>query len=261
MTTLKERMDEYEIGSGLKLIKKLPIVIVINGRSFQKLTSLFEKPFSQIFSEIMSAVIIRLAAEVDGNQLIYSFDDEIIIVCRNDQSNQTEQWYDGDIQKIVSTVSSIATIEFNKLSEMGEVKLVGDCIFSAKTFILPNITEVINYLVSAQQKAFQTAVSSASFHELLKKYNSLFKVKEILYNRTTSEKIDILKRECDISMDLYPSSFTKGTAAYRIQKIINNEIKNKITIDTELPIFTQDHDFLNNIFKLGKDIVRIKKET
>jgi tRNA(His) 5'-end guanylyltransferase len=100
----------------------------------------------------------------------------------------------------------------------------------------------------------------ACFHELLKKYNSAFKVKEILYNRTTSEKIDILKRECDMSMNLFPDAFTKGAACYRAPKIINNDLKNKITIDTSLPIFTQDHSFLGNIFNTDKSIVKIKKE-
>jgi tRNA(His) 5'-end guanylyltransferase len=244
-------MDEYESAFNIKLIKKLPIIIVINGRSFKKFTSLLDKPFSQEFKEIICGIMIRLISEIDGCVLLYSFNDEIIAICRNDQSNQTEQWYDGRIQQIVSVVSCIASLEFNKLVEVGGVKIIGDPIFKSNVFILPNISETINYLVSKQQEAFQISVSMACFHELLKKYNSSFKVKEMLYNKTTSEKIDILKKECDISMDLYPSSFTKGVACYRIPKIINDEIKNKITIDTELPIFTQDHSYLKNILNIN----------
>ena len=54
-TSLKERMSSYEDTSNYKLLNKLPLVIVINGRNFNKVTSLLEKPYSSELSEVFQS--------------------------------------------------------------------------------------------------------------------------------------------------------------------------------------------------------------
>lgn len=258
ISTLKERVSLYEEAYDYKIIKKLPIIICLNGRSFKKITSLLEKPFSTEFQEIMCAVSLKLMQEIDGVVIAYSFNDEIILILRNDQSIDTEAWYDNHIQKIVSAAASIATLEFNRLVDIGEVKMMGDPIFIANCFAVPNLIECINFLISKQQQANQSSVSMACFYELIKKFNIEI-VKKTIQERTLSEKLEILSDQCGVDYNKYPLSFRQGIAVYRTLKMVRtssgDELRKKMVVDTELPIFTKNHDFLSMIFK-GQDIIR-----
>lgn len=258
INTLQERISSYEELTNYKLIKKLPVITILNGRSFKKNTSLLEKPFSSQFIELMCATIIKLAQEIDGISFIYSFNDEIVIVSRNDRHLDTNAWCDNNIQKMVSLSASVATLEFNKIAKNNIVELLGDPIFTSKTFVVPNIVEAINTLISKQQQCFYTSLHMACFYELLKKYD-IETVKQTLLEKNAAAKAEILFEECGIEYNKYPLSFKRGIACYRIPKVINGEeIKNKLTIDMEIPIFTKDHNFLSTIFKNGHYIFKGK---
>lgn len=258
ISTLRERIESYEDLTDVKLLKKLPVIIVLNGRSFKKSTSLLEKPFSAQFMELMCATIIKLSQEIDGTNFVYSFNDEIIIVLRNDQGLNTEAWCNNKIQKIVSTSSSIATLEFNRIAKINNVQLFGDPIFIAHTFVVPNINEAINLLVSKQQQAFHISLYMACFYELLKKYD-VETVKQTLIEKNASAKMDLLLEETGIEFNTYPIPFRRGIAAYRTPTLMSDEIKHKLTINMDVPLFSKEHEFLTSIFKSGKDIVRLKK--
>lgn len=250
--SLKERMLTYEDVSDIQLTAKLPLVISLNGRNFAKTSSLFEKPYSLQFMEIMGNTLIKLASEIDGVSFVYSFNDEIIIITRNDQSNNTETWYGNKIQKIVSASASLASVSFLSASKKLNANLVGDPVFLAKVFALPNSTEVINYLIYKQHQASQIAISMSCFYELLKKYD-LETTLSIINNKTIDEKYEILFKECRVNLQTYPLGFWRGIACYRGPKKIETptgtEIRHKLLIDTNLPFFTKEPDFLIDILK------------
>jgi len=261
INTLRERIEEYEDSTRLKLTRKLPVITVLNGRSFKKITSLIPKPFAPEFMEIMCATMIKLSQEMDGSIFAYSFNDEIVIISRNDQNIETGAWYDNNIQKIVSASAAIATLEFNRIARINEVQLFGDPVFTAKTFIVPNAMEAINLLIAKQQQAFHSALHMACFYELLKKHD-IDTVRQTLTEKSATAKAEILFEECNIDFNNYPLPFKRGIACYRVPKLVASEegesIKNKLIIDMEIPLFTKDHEFLGNIFKSGRDIIRFK---
>jgi len=261
--TLKDRITEYEQAYEFKFTKKLPILIKLNGRGFSKTTSLLTKPFSEEYLNTMSTVIMKLAHDLEGVCFIYSFNDQIFIIIRNDQNVETEAWYDNKIQKIVSASAAIATINFNKAALMFDLELVGDAIFTAEAFALPNINETINALVCYQQKAYQDSVHLACFHELIKNF-SLEKAKDMLISQSSTEdKIDLLNEKCNIDYFEYDSAYRRGIGCYRTLKVIkiNNEeiLKNKWTLDKDLPIFSKNQEFMSNILRGGTDIFRNEK--
>lgn len=261
INTLRERIDSFEELTNLKLLNKLPVIIILNGRSFKKVTSLLNKPFDPKFMELMCGTMIKLSQEIDGAFFSYCYNDEIIIISRNDQTIDTEPYYGNSIQKIVSASAAIATFEFNRLARTNNVQIFGDPIFTAKTFVVPNIMEAINTLIMKQQSCFHSALSMACFYELLKKYD-LDTVKQTLLGKSTSSsKAEILFEVCGIDFNIYPLPFKRGVACYRAPKIINFEgdekIKNSFIIDKEVPIFTKNHDFLRSIFRDGRDIFRV----
>ncbi len=256
---LKDRIAVYEDVSTFKLMPKLPVIIRVNGRSFSKLTSLMDKPFSIPFAECMYSTLIRLTQEIDGSFFGYSFNDEIIIISRNDQSHETALWYDGNIQKIASSVASIATLQFNNLCNTNDLNLLGDPLFTATAFTVPSITEAINVMVSKQQQASQSAVQFACLYELLKKYDKN-DIKDMLSGTSYDDKINLLNQEFGIDFNEYPAAFRRGVACYRTPTVVNYEgeekIKGKWKLNTDIPIFTKEHSFLAQIFKTGSDIFR-----
>lgn len=254
--TIKDRISSYEEAANYKLLSRVPIVIRVNGRSFSKITSLLDKPYCAKFAECMASTMMQLCLEIEGAVFAYSFNDEIIIIARNDQNLETIPWYDNRVQKISSVTSSISTLHFSNLSNAMDLELMGDPVFLSNAFTVPNIVEAANTIISKQQQNFQTAIQSACLYELLKKYNKNT-IKEMLAGLTSDEKIDLLLQECNVSFNDYPVAFRRGIACYRAPKIINNDIvKNKWVINNDLPIFTQDGSFLLNIIKNGVDILR-----
>ena len=171
LNTLRERIQSYQDISDYKLLAKLPVITIINGRQFKKLTSLLNKPFDIIFFEVFTATAIKLFQEIDGSVFSYSFNDEIVIVSRNDQTIDTRPYYDNKIQKIVSATASIASIEFNKMAEAKGMQLFGDPIFTSKCFVVPHIGEAINTLIAKQQQCFHTALYQACFYFLVKEHD------------------------------------------------------------------------------------------
>jgi len=253
---LKERIAAYESTADVKLLPRVPLIITINGRSFSKITSILDKPYCTKFAECIYSSMVRLVNEIDGTVFAYSFNDEIVIVARNDQNLDTSPWYDNKIQKIVSSTASIATLHFNNCAASIDLNLMGDPIFLSKAFVVPNITEAINVMVSKQQQAFQSSIHFACFYELLKKYNKE-EIKEMLGGTSLDEKINLLSQECDVDFNEYPVEFRRGVACYRSPKLVEEGVlKHKWSLNSDIPIFTRDHSFLGNIFKGGYDIVR-----
>jgi tRNA(His) guanylyltransferase len=249
MTTLKDRINDYINISDFKLLNRVPIIININGRNFSRFTSLLEKPYCNKFAEAMLSITIKLCMEVEGALFAFHHNDEITIVTRNDQSIDTEPWYDNKVQKIASVTSSIATLYFSKYLSSNNLNVLGDALFTSTVFTVPNVAEAINTLICKQQQNFHTSMQFACFYELLKKYDKHL-IKKMLTGLTIDEKSELLLQKCNINFNEYPDVFRLGAACYKVPKIItDNIIKTQWVINTQLPIFTKEHVFLNKILK------------
>lgn len=246
--TLRERIASYESLADTRLIPKLPVITILNGRVFRKTTSLLKKPCDPIFVELMCATMIKLFYEVEGAAFIYSFNDEIILVSRNDQTLTTEPWYNNSAQKISAASAAIATLAFNSAAKKHNISLFGDAIFTASTFVVPNISEAINTLISKQNECFQVALYNACFFSLLPKVGPN-ETRKTLENKGPQAKAELLFDNFGIEFNNYPSPFTKGVAVYRKTQ----EEKAKIKIDLNLPSFSKEQDFLYNIFTIERN--------
>lgn len=255
--TLKDRVNSYQTIYSQKIMPRLPIVITINGRSFRRITSKIEKPFSLEFLNVMCATMVKLCHEIEGAVFAYMFSDEITIIVRNDQSLETQAWFQNDIQAMVSVSASIATLEFNSAAKSCDLLLIGEPTFVSNVFAVPNLTEAANVIVCKQQLAQHRSLTSAVLHELTKKYGD--DAIDILQNRTSEEKEELLQ-EYGIHFNSYPTAYRRGVACYRAPTVVHSKdgqvIKNKWVVNTELPIFAKDQ-FLSNIFKSGSDIFRV----
>ena len=248
----KDRISSFEENSNHKLLNKLPVIISINGRSFSKLTSLIDKPFSNQFAECMYVALSKLVQEIDGTVFGYCSNDEITIVSRNDQHNETTPWYDNNIQKISSVVSSIATLQFNNSVSMTNLPISGDPVFITNAFAVPSVYEAANVVILRQQQAIFKSINFACLYELINKYDKNT-IKEMLVGMTFDDKVDLLMDECGVNYNDYPLSFRRGVACYRAPKTVQYKeqeiVKAKWELNEEIPIFSKDEAFISGIFK------------
>jgi tRNA(His) 5'-end guanylyltransferase len=252
---LKDRIEAYQASTDYRLLNRVPIVTCINGRGFAKATQLLDKPYCSKFAECMLSTTLRLCTDVEGSLFAYQHNDEIIVISRNDQNPDTTPWYDNKLQKICSVTSAIATMHFNDCASALSLNMTGDPIFTSQIFLVPNVAEAINTIIFKQQQNFHTSIQSACLYELIKKYDK-HAIKEMLTGLSIDEKVDLLHQECGIDFNTYPEAFRRGTACYKVPKIVENVTKHKWYLNSELPIFTKDQSFLSNIFKNGADIFR-----
>ena len=258
-TSLSDRIKSYQDLSDIQLMKRLPIVMILNGRSFNKLTSLLDKPFSDDFAQLMISAMVKLCLEIDGIVFAYTFNDHIVLALRNDQTETTDAWYNNRIQPMVSAAASLATLEFNKIRNAKGINLLGDAIFTGKAFVVPDLMELTNTIINMQHNCFHKALSQSCFYELLKRHPPEY-VKKLLHGKTPKEKSEILFNECRVDFNAYHLAFKRGVATYRSPKFNpkNNQIKHKFIINDELPLFSQEKDWLFSIFKSGADILKLE---
>ena len=252
---LKDRVESYIDASDYKLISRLPIIININGRGFSKITSLIDKPHCSKFMEAMLSTMLKLCSDLEGVLFAFQSNDEITLILRNDQNNNTEPFLNNKLQKICSIASSIATLHFNNYTKSIDLNLIGEPLFTSQVFVVPNIAEAMNVLIFKQQQSFYLSIQFACFYELLKKYDKNT-IKEMLNGLNSEEKIDLLNQECGIDFHEYSSTFKRGAAAYKIPKIVDGVLKNRWYINTDIPIFAKDQVFITSVLKNGSDIFR-----
>src|ERR1700678_624597 len=108
MSKLSERISGYQSVADYKLLPRVPIIIVINGRGFSKVTQLLDKPHCVKFTEAIMSTMLCLCTEIEGAIFAYQHNDEIVIVAHNDQNIETNVWFNGSIQKICSVTAAIA---------------------------------------------------------------------------------------------------------------------------------------------------------
>lgn len=141
------------------LPKKTYAVIRVDGKGFSKYTKGLEKPFDAQFTKDMQAVAKFLCEQIDGAHFAYTQSDEISVVFSDLRSENTEMWFGGQVQKIVSIVAALATAKFNELRPFG-----GLALFDARVHPLDGIHEVLQYVQWRQSDAIRNSVGMLAGH-------------------------------------------------------------------------------------------------
>src|SRR5574344_2103477 len=108
--TLGDRIKQYEITFDYRFTNKLPIIIRLDGKAFHTWVkkSQCDKPFDFNLINLMQNTTKYLCENISGAIVGYCQSDEISIVVLNNQTNNTEPWFDNRIQKITSISASLA---------------------------------------------------------------------------------------------------------------------------------------------------------
>lgn len=242
--TLSDRMKDYELVSEYRLTKKTPVIVRIDGKSFHTFTKGLDKPFDSILSEAMNYVCRKLIETIKGCKFAYTQSDEISLLLTDWDKLSTDCYFDYRLQKMVSVLSSAATMYFNQYIvsrvlywQKGESELseklfdrwatkAGCAMFDARAYNLPK-EEVCNYFIWRQEDASKNSIQSLG--------RSKFSFKQML-NKNNKEVQDMLFNEYDINWNRIDTKWKRGFAVYRDEDGIKS--------DFEIPLFKKDRAFI-----------------
>lgn len=244
---LGERMKEnYEHRTRILLPRRTYTVIRLDGKAFHTYTKGFKRPYDLGLMRIMDQTAIKLCEQVQGVKMAFTQSDEISLIMTDFDSLQTDAWFDGNMQKMVSVAASIATAAFNNgmylddeiLASMEKVAY-----FDARVFTIPETEEVVNYLIWRQQDATRNSIQMGA--------QALYSQKQ-LHGKNTSELQELMFQK-GVNWNDYPSGFKRGRAIVKVQKEFS--VKNGKTGESEIairnkwevietPIFSQDKPFI-----------------
>ena len=112
---LGTRMKEYyEAIPKIRLMRRTPVAIRIDGKAFHTFTRGFAKPFDERLGNAMVRTMQHLCQNIQGCVFGYTQSDEITLLLVDYQTFETDAWFDYEIQKICSIAASMATMAFNR---------------------------------------------------------------------------------------------------------------------------------------------------
>lgn len=112
---LGNRMKEfYENVPKTRLMRRMPVVIRIDGKAFHTFTRGFQKPFDKVLGNAVVRTMEYLCKNIQGCVFGYTQSDEITLLLIDYQMFDTCAWFDYEVQKMCSISASMATMAFNR---------------------------------------------------------------------------------------------------------------------------------------------------
>ena len=275
---LGDRMkSHYENRTRVYLPRRTYTIIRVDGKCFSGFTKNLNRPFDIGLMSDMDETAKYLCSKIQGAKIGFVQSDEISILMTDFDKLDTDAWFDGNIQKIVSVAASHAASKFNQLRWMRYVnerynngdkadsvswewfegvrklRLVD---FDARTFTIPSLTEVCNYFIWRQQDTVRNSISSVA--------QSLYSSEE-LHGKNMSQQQDMIHEKGQNWND-YPAMQKRGRFIFKKEVKCETEFKGKefmqqsyirnMWVSEECPTFTAEPDFLlefipniNNLFR------------
>ena len=263
----------YESIPKTKLMRRCPVAIRIDGKAFHTFTRGFQRPFDNILIESMQDTMKYLCENIQGCKLGYCQSDEISLLLTDYENINTAAWFDYEVQKMCSIVASMATLEFNRAfgervdEEYGYIEseamfpsleeetfrqiekeyeahqkaLNKGAMFDARCFSIPK-DEVCNYFLWRQNDCTRNSIQMVG--------QANFSHKEL--QKKSCDKIqDMLMLEKGINWNDFPTVQKRGscctkTGKHTVVDMKTGEQKERFVweIDKEIPIFTQDRNYI-----------------
>jgi len=169
MKSLGDRMKmNYENRSRIKLIRRMPVILRLDGKAFHTLTRGCDKPFDRNLNNAMIATASKVFEDIQGCKLAYHQSDEISLLLTDFDTLTTDAWFDYNIQKMCSIAAALASVEFS-------IKYGVRGYFDCRAFNIPK-EEVCNYFIWRQidweRNSLQMLAKAHFSHKELHKKNS-----------------------------------------------------------------------------------------
>jgi len=238
--SLGDRMKEYEAVSQTHLIRRMPVIIRLDGKAFHTFTKRLKHldpdlktvPFSSMMKNAMQAAALAVHTEVQNATLTYTQSDEISILIRDWDTLETQSWFGNNVQKMVSIAASTCTNGFNfKFHEYQKPEKLSDYAkFDARVYNLPK-EEVVNYFIWRQNDASRNSVQMLGHYHFSQKQ---------MHGKKNSEVHDMLMLEKGVNWNDLPTWMKRGSCITRSSA---PDVKG-LHIDDDIPIFSQDRNYV-----------------
>ena len=275
-TTLGDRMkNNYENITRYYLTRRMPVIIRLDMKAGHTFTKGMKKPFDDIFVKTMQDTMKYLCENIQGCVLGYTQSDEISLVLTDYAELTTDAWFGNNLQKMCSVSASMATMAFNKFfsdqvqdfmysccGNLGDYILTEKqddynfaqnvyfkkfyaAMFDSRVFTIPK-EEVCNYLLWRQQDATRNSIQSIG--------QANFSQKE-LHGKSCNDIQDMLMIQKGINWNNYATTLKRGSCCIKKVDIqdekVDIKIRSKWIIDNEIPIFSQDRNYINKLINIG----------
>lgn len=218
---LGDRMKAYEETFRQVLPVRMPAVIRLDGKAFHTLTRNCERPFDKRLRDCMVQAALAVLEEVPGRMAFHQ-SDEVSILLIDYNKFDSEQWFKGAVQKIVSVAASVMGVEFS--SRWGKPGY-----FDARVFVVPE-RDIKNYFIWRQRDAMRNAVSMAA--------QAHFSPKQ-LHGKHSDEMVVMLKDK-GVLFDQYPEWFRFGSVCRRGESM-------------DAPVFSKNPEFLGQFLTVEEE--------
>ena len=245
--SLGNRMKEYEGVPANVLIRKLPVIIRLDGQAFHTFTRTMDKPYDVGFSEVMWTTAVRLCEKVQGCQLAYVQSDEISLLLVDYKKIQSDPWFGYKVQKVVSSAAAIATAAFIRAYDSDREEVYGretagarfevQPTFDSRCYNLPK-EEVSNYFIWRQRDSERNSIQGLA--------PAQFSHKD-LQNLNNSQLQEKLFSERGINWDKLPTPQKRGVCVIRA----GEEGLPNWFVDQNIPIFTWDCEYIKRLVDVG----------
>ena len=225
MNTIKNGLgnrmkNSYEFRTRYLMPLKTFVIVRIDGKSFHTWTKRqhCNKPFDIKLVQIMQETTLQLCQNIQGCIFGYTQSDEINLILTDIQEENTNAWFNNNIQKIASVAASMTTAYFNSLYHGEEPAL-----FDARTFVIPTIGEVKNYLVWRQKDATTNSITSLA--------QTYFTHKEL--NRKSSDEMQDMLHDKGVNWNELSTNLKRGSCIVRTRQLKDEQVKK--VISTNIP--------------------------
>lgn len=269
----------YEQIPKTKLMRRCPVAIRCDGRSFHTFTRKFQKPFDEVLIKTMQETMKYLCENIQGCVFGYTQSDEITLILIDYKKLTSSAFFDYEVQKICSITASMATMAFNKFFEKNiqEFSESNECsgldikyldiyrealnkgaMFDARCFNIPK-EEVTNLVYWRQLDATRNSIQMVG--------QANFSHKE-LQNKSCNDIQDMLMTQKGINWNNLLTYQKRGSCCVKNKIIIDNsdnvtvtaqlrntsKPENEWIIDKEIPIFKGDgRDYIDRLIYVGED--------
>ena len=248
----------YEAIPKIKLMRRTPVAIRLDGRAFHTFTKGFQKPFDPVLVETMQETMKYLCENIQGCVLGYTQSDEITLILVDYKKLTSAAWFDYDVQKVCSVSAGMATAAFNqyfkdivnedweyytackhdlpmpiwtKLTECYHDK-IGTATFDSRCFNIPR-EEVANLIYWRQLDAIRNSIQSVG---------QTYFSKAELKGKSCKEIKKMLLEKYWLNWDEIDTPLQRGSCYVKQ--------KNGWSVDKNIPMFKgEDRKYIENLIK------------
>jgi tRNA(His) guanylyltransferase len=239
---LGDRMKENENITRYYLPKRCYTMIRLDGSHFHTFTQNMVKPFDDRLVKAMIATTKYLCGRIQGCKIGYVQSDEITLCLTDFDNMETISWFNGNIQKIVSTSASMAsTFLYAYLLHYTDLyfqeKDIKDIpTFDSRVWTLSDKWEVFNTFLWRQQDCTRNCIQSIA--------RSLAPHKECM-NKNCSQLQDLI-HEKNNNFNDYSINLKRGTFIYKEDSVIEDKAMDGNGYEISTGFYTNREWFIDN---------------